>query len=178
MRLLMYGDEGGAHLGALQGDRVVDLRALAAQDGGEALPADLLGLIDAGDEGLRRVESLLERLDASSNQPPVRRLADVQVLPPLDRWSDMLDVIQLTPDLYDWRRFDGEGFEPVPWQGQTGFYEYMSRAGHGANRDQRPGRLSRWPAHCSTPRYALHGPTASRYWWAMILEIWCRCVKS
>src|SRR5437867_11385091 len=28
-----------------------------------------------------------------------------------------------------------------------------------------------WPAHCSTPRYALHGPTASRYWWAITLEI-------
>ena len=21
-----------------------------------------------------------------------------------------------------------------------------------------------WPAHCNTPRYLLHGPTASRYW--------------
>ena len=31
-----------------------------------------------------------------------------------------------------------------------------------------------WPAHCSTPRYRLHGPTASRYWWAITLEIWCR----
>ena len=35
-----------------------------------------------------------------------------------------------------------------------------------------------WPVHCSTPRYALHGPTASLYWWAITLEIWCRCVKS
>jgi len=31
-----------------------------------------------------------------------------------------------------------------------------------------------WPAHCSTPRYPLHGPTASRYWWAITLEIWCK----
>src|SRR6267154_5900130 len=29
-----------------------------------------------------------------------------------------------------------------------------------------------WPALCSTPRYLLHGPTVSRYWCAMILEIW------
>lgn len=35
-----------------------------------------------------------------------------------------------------------------------------------------------WPAHCSTPTYAAHGPTASRYWCAITLEIWCRWVKS
>ena len=31
-----------------------------------------------------------------------------------------------------------------------------------------------WPAHCNTPRNRAHGPTASRTWCAMILEIWCR----
>jgi len=61
-----------------------------------------------------------------------------EALPPLDRWSDMLDVIQLIPYLYDWHRFNGEEFEPVPWQGRTGLYEYMARAGRGASRDQRP----------------------------------------
>jgi hypothetical protein len=35
-----------------------------------------------------------------------------------------------------------------------------------------------WPVHCSTPRYAAHGPTASRYWWAITLESWCKCVRS
>ena len=30
------------------------------------------------------------------------------------------------------------------------------------------------PAHCITPRNLVHGPTASRYWWAMTLETWCR----
>jgi hypothetical protein len=31
-----------------------------------------------------------------------------------------------------------------------------------------------WPVQHRTPRYALNGPTFSRYWWAMTLEIWCR----
>jgi hypothetical protein len=35
-----------------------------------------------------------------------------------------------------------------------------------------------WPLQWSTPRNLLHGPTAWRYWWAMILEIWCRWVMS
>ena len=34
------------------------------------------------------------------------------------------------------------------------------------------------PAHCITPRNRDHGPTASRYWWAMMREIWWRWVRS
>jgi hypothetical protein len=30
------------------------------------------------------------------------------------------------------------------------------------------------PAHCITPRNAVHGPTASRYWWASTRESWWR----
>ena len=39
-------------------------------------------------------------------------------------------------------------------------------------------RCALWPAHCITPRNRTHGPTASRYWFAMMREIWCRCVRS
>ena len=35
-----------------------------------------------------------------------------------------------------------------------------------------------WPSHFSTPRNAPNGPTAPRYWCAMIREIWCRWVIS
>jgi hypothetical protein len=31
-----------------------------------------------------------------------------------------------------------------------------------------------WPSQWRTPRNLLQGPTVLRYWWAMILEIWCR----
>jgi hypothetical protein len=34
------------------------------------------------------------------------------------------------------------------------------------------------PPHLNTPKYALHGPTVSRYGCAKILDIWCKCVKS
>lgn len=84
MRLLMYADDSGSHLGALQNGLVVNLSALASRDGGGPLPHDLLGLIDGGEALLRRVESLLTRYgdspEASSGRPP----AEVRILPPLN----------------------------------------------------------------------------------------------
>jgi hypothetical protein len=67
---------------------------------------------------------------------PALRLAEA--LPPLNRWPDLLTPIQLVPELYDWRRFNGREFEPVPWQRQIGLYEYVPRQGRGSRRDQRP----------------------------------------
>lgn len=85
MRLCMYQDENGRHLGAVQGDRVVDLAALSARDGGAALPGTLLGLIDLGSDGLRRVRELLDHAHTGGpgtvqGQP----LDSIQLLAPLD----------------------------------------------------------------------------------------------
>jgi len=73
MRLLMFRDGAGRRLGALRGEDVVDLGAVAA---------DLLALIDQGDEGLARAAAVLERPEAAG--APVRRLADLELLAPLD----------------------------------------------------------------------------------------------
>src|ERR1700730_8078340 len=72
MRLLMFKADGGRRLGALrQGsdDEVVEIAELA----------DMRALIDAGDEGLPRVRAAL-----SSSRSKSRRLADLELLAPLD----------------------------------------------------------------------------------------------
>jgi 2-keto-4-pentenoate hydratase/2-oxohepta-3-ene-1,7-dioic acid hydratase in catechol pathway len=69
MRLVTFRGEGGARLGVLRNDdEVVEV----------AEPGDMLALIDAGDEGLRRVESA-----ASSGKGRTHRLADIELLAPL-----------------------------------------------------------------------------------------------
>src|SRR5215467_2834158 len=73
MRLLMFRDGAGRRLGALRGDDVVDLGIVAA---------DLLALIDQGEDGLARAAALLERPEAGG--AGLRRLADLELLPPLD----------------------------------------------------------------------------------------------
>ncbi|HEY7202461.1 MAG TPA: fumarylacetoacetate hydrolase family protein [Candidatus Dormibacteraeota bacterium] len=84
MRLLMFREGAGRRLGVLGADgaTVVDVAEVAAA-AGEPAPADLLALIDEGDEGLRRVAALLQRQEAASG-PAVRRLDGLELLPPLD----------------------------------------------------------------------------------------------
>jgi len=80
----MFRGGAGRRLGVLGGDgaTVVDVAAVAAA-AGERAPADLLALIDEGDDGLRRVAALLERPEAASG-PAVRPLEGLELLPPLD----------------------------------------------------------------------------------------------
>jgi 2-keto-4-pentenoate hydratase/2-oxohepta-3-ene-1,7-dioic acid hydratase in catechol pathway len=71
MKLLMFRADGGRRLGVLRpgGEEVVELSELA----------DMRALIDAGDEGLAHVRAAL-----SSSRPKSRRLADLELLAPLD----------------------------------------------------------------------------------------------
>ena len=80
MRLLMFEEGAGRRLGVLRGEHVADVAALAAAEGVQA-PADLLALIDEGDEGLARVAALL---DGPGVSPASRPLSAVRLLPPLD----------------------------------------------------------------------------------------------
>src|SRR5438270_12270541 len=83
MRLLMYLDSGNPRLGALQGNEVIDLHALA-EVGGETLPADMLGLIDAGSEALERLKRLLSQSRADSAGSCQRSATNLELLPPLN----------------------------------------------------------------------------------------------
>ena len=82
MRLVTFVHAGTARVGAVVGDRVVDLAALAEKDGGSALPADMLAFIDGGEANLARARQLLEKAD------PAREglaLAEVRLLAPIPR---------------------------------------------------------------------------------------------
>jgi 2-keto-4-pentenoate hydratase/2-oxohepta-3-ene-1,7-dioic acid hydratase in catechol pathway len=82
MKLLMFRDGGAARLGVGRDgatDEIIDVGA-AANGSGDALPATILGVIDAGDEGLERLRVLASSAHASA----VRKIADLTLLPPFD----------------------------------------------------------------------------------------------
>ena len=87
MKLLMFKDGSGRRLGVVRGDQldeVVDLSALTSALGSQELPADLIGLIDAGGETMNRVRELVSSRKATGGPPLVRALKDLTLLPPLD----------------------------------------------------------------------------------------------
>ena len=82
MKLLMFRDGEAARLGVGRdgtADEIVDVAA-AANGSGASLPATILDVIDAGDEGLDRLRVLTSSASASA----VRKLADLTLLPPFD----------------------------------------------------------------------------------------------
>jgi 2-keto-4-pentenoate hydratase/2-oxohepta-3-ene-1,7-dioic acid hydratase in catechol pathway len=84
----MYRDGDGSHLGALQGEHVLDLHALSVMTGGVVLPNDMLSFIDMGERGLQRARELLDLTGSTGTDTPekqyARLLRSVEVLPPLD----------------------------------------------------------------------------------------------
>jgi len=81
MKLLMFRDGEASRLGIGRdgsNDEIVDVAA--AGNGTGALPATILDVIDAGDEGVDRLRGLA----ASAPAGAVRTLADLTLLPPFD----------------------------------------------------------------------------------------------
>src|SRR5438552_1318686 len=83
MRLVTYQRPGEARLGAVVGDRVVDLAALA-QAKGQSLPSDMLGLIDAGPEAWAQAKKLVEAGGPWPNGVSIP-LSEVKLLAPIPR---------------------------------------------------------------------------------------------
>ena len=82
MKLLMFRDGEAARLGVGRdgtADEIVDVAA-TANGSGPSLPATILDVIDAGDEGLDRLRVLTSSAPASA----MRKLADLTLLPPFD----------------------------------------------------------------------------------------------
>src|SRR5947199_2585043 len=84
MRLITYRRNGEPRLGAIVGDRAVDLAALA-QASGESLPSDMLALIDAGPGALERARNLLQRHQDPWPDGTAFPLGEVQLLAPIPR---------------------------------------------------------------------------------------------
>jgi 2-keto-4-pentenoate hydratase/2-oxohepta-3-ene-1,7-dioic acid hydratase in catechol pathway len=83
----MFKHGNGRRLGVLaegSSDTVADITELAHATGSPPPPADLMALIDSGDVGMRAIKSLLAKFEPSAGAPTMRRLADLDVLAPLD----------------------------------------------------------------------------------------------
>ena len=68
MRLVTFRDPSGVHLGALRGDTVIALDAVAP---------DMLTLIDSGEDGLARARAAVERAETTHPVSAVRLLAPI-----------------------------------------------------------------------------------------------------
>ncbi|PSJ55587.1 fumarylacetoacetate hydrolase family protein [Kumtagia ephedrae] len=86
MKLVTYraSVEAAAKLGVLVEDLVVDVQALAAAQG-VALPASMLGLIDAGRSGLDALRGCLDRAAGRFPAGTATALANVRLLAPIPR---------------------------------------------------------------------------------------------
>jgi 2-keto-4-pentenoate hydratase/2-oxohepta-3-ene-1,7-dioic acid hydratase in catechol pathway len=119
----MYLDGHTPRLGALRGDDIVDLRALAAARQRELHAGSVLELIDLGDEGLRDVRDLLaEDLDAAAEaEGHIRPLAGATLLPPLNPPRGNVIAIGLNYKAHAEESARAQGVEYVPLTTPTAF---------------------------------------------------------
>ena len=100
MRLVTFRGGDGAQLGVVRnGDEVVEVSD----------PGDMLALIDAGDEGLRKVQSTL-----SSSRSRAHKLDDVDLLPPLPQPRGNVIAIGRNYEKHAAETARLEGREPSP----------------------------------------------------------------
>jgi 2-keto-4-pentenoate hydratase/2-oxohepta-3-ene-1,7-dioic acid hydratase in catechol pathway len=95
MRLLMFRHESERRLGVLlPGDatQVVDVSELARALRAPPPPADLMALIDEGDDGLDHARELLQCVGEATESPVVRPLAELTLLPPLYPRGNVLGI--------------------------------------------------------------------------------------
>jgi 2-keto-4-pentenoate hydratase/2-oxohepta-3-ene-1,7-dioic acid hydratase in catechol pathway len=87
MKLLMFREGSERHLGVIRdgsSDDVVDVSHLAKGNGSSAAPADILALIESGEDGLRRLRDLVSSVKGSDATAVVRKLKELTLLSPLD----------------------------------------------------------------------------------------------
>jgi len=84
MKLLMFGEGDHRQLGVLRegsSDEVVDVSQLARGNGSSSAPADILELIESGEDGLTKLRDLVSKASGGST---VRKLKDLRLLSPLN----------------------------------------------------------------------------------------------
>jgi 2-keto-4-pentenoate hydratase/2-oxohepta-3-ene-1,7-dioic acid hydratase in catechol pathway len=87
MKLLMFREGNERRLGVIRdgsSEDVVDVSQLAKGNGSSAAPADILALIESGEDGLRRLRDLVSSAKGSDDPAVVRKLTALTVLSPLD----------------------------------------------------------------------------------------------
>jgi len=87
MKVLMFAEGNERRLGVIRegtSDEVVDVSRLAQGNGSSPAPADVLALIESGDEGRRQLSELVASVKGSGSTKVVRKLSDLRLLAPLD----------------------------------------------------------------------------------------------
>ncbi|HEY8738160.1 MAG TPA: fumarylacetoacetate hydrolase family protein [Candidatus Dormibacteraeota bacterium] len=86
MKVLMFREGNERRLGVIREgtEDVVDVSQLAKGNGSSAAPADVLALIESGEEGLKRLRDLVSSAKGSGDKGVVRQLKDLKLLSPLD----------------------------------------------------------------------------------------------
>jgi 2-keto-4-pentenoate hydratase/2-oxohepta-3-ene-1,7-dioic acid hydratase in catechol pathway len=85
MKLLMFREGNERRLGVIRdgsSDDVIDVSKLAQGNGSSGAPADVLALIESGEDGMRRLAGLVAAVEGSG--PMVRKLKELTLLAPLD----------------------------------------------------------------------------------------------
>ncbi len=109
MKLVTFEQAGHPRLGALKDTFVVDL-ALAAADGGTALPADMLALLGLGEAGLETAAEVMAQ--APADAPFCWAESAVRLLAPVPRPPSMRDAYAFRQHVEAARR--NRGLEMVP----------------------------------------------------------------
>jgi 2-keto-4-pentenoate hydratase/2-oxohepta-3-ene-1,7-dioic acid hydratase in catechol pathway len=84
VKLLMFREGAERRLGVVRegsSEDVVDVGHLAQGNGSSGAPADILALIESGEDGMRRLRDLVASVKGST---AVRKLEELTILPPLD----------------------------------------------------------------------------------------------
>ena len=87
MKLLMFREGNERRMGVIRegsSDEVVDVSKLAKGNGSSGSPADILALIESGEDGLKRLRELVSSSSGSGDKSVVRKLKDLTLLSPLD----------------------------------------------------------------------------------------------
>lgn len=84
MKLVTFTTKDGPRLGVVRGEKVIDL----AKASGGKLPADMIALLEAGDEAMELARKLAQDADADAT------LSDVALLPPVPNPSKVIAIGQ------------------------------------------------------------------------------------
>jgi 2-keto-4-pentenoate hydratase/2-oxohepta-3-ene-1,7-dioic acid hydratase in catechol pathway len=112
MRLLTYDRQDAPRLALLLGDRVFDLPDAAARLTAGPLPADMLSLIAAGEDGWAQARDLAARLERGEAADLALPLADTRLQAPLPRPAKNIVCVGL--NYADHARETGQEVSPYP----------------------------------------------------------------
>jgi 2-keto-4-pentenoate hydratase/2-oxohepta-3-ene-1,7-dioic acid hydratase in catechol pathway len=130
VKLVTYEFKKAERLGALRDDQVIDLNAAYP-----AIPADMLGFLDAGEKALKAAKKVV----ASKERLPILPLKDVKLLAPLPNPRALRDFFAFEDHAKAGAKRRNEALDPA-WYQQPVYYKGNHREIYG------PGQTVPWPS--------------------------------